>query len=114
MSSRLYFFFSSRRRHTRWPRDWSSDMCSSDLSPRDFVERAQTIQRGDHPEPDELGEARQVIGEGIGACLAHEAEIGRASCREREESAVRSVMLEEEIGRLEQLADMYNEDIRQT
>src|SRR5690625_2854741 len=28
------FFFSSRRRHTRWPRDWSSDVCSSDLSLR--------------------------------------------------------------------------------
>src|SRR5690625_5522762 len=27
------FFFSSRRRHTRWPRDWSSDVCSSDLKP---------------------------------------------------------------------------------
>src|SRR5207253_3145011 len=27
----LRFFFSSRRRHTRWPRDWSSDVCSSDL-----------------------------------------------------------------------------------
>src|SRR5690625_6637400 len=27
----LSFFFSSRRRHTRWPRDWSSDVCSSDL-----------------------------------------------------------------------------------
>src|SRR5690625_7570797 len=27
----LVFFFSSRRRHTRWPRDWSSDVCSSDL-----------------------------------------------------------------------------------
>src|SRR5437870_7257322 len=27
------FFFSSRRRHTRWPRDWSSDVCSSDLFP---------------------------------------------------------------------------------
>src|SRR5439155_11649370 len=27
----LLFFFSSRRRHTRWPRDWSSDVCSSDL-----------------------------------------------------------------------------------
>src|SRR5690625_7168195 len=27
----LDFFFSSRRRHTRWPRDWSSDVCSSDL-----------------------------------------------------------------------------------
>src|SRR5690625_829475 len=25
------FLFSSRRRHTRWPRDWSSDVCSSDL-----------------------------------------------------------------------------------
>src|SRR5215510_4497949 len=28
-----FFFFSSRRRHTRWPRDWSSDVCSSDLTP---------------------------------------------------------------------------------
>src|SRR5215208_7515186 len=28
-----FFFFSSRRRHTRWPRDWSSDVCSSDLLP---------------------------------------------------------------------------------
>src|SRR5207253_4666428 len=27
----IIFFFSSRRRHTRWPRDWSSDVCSSDL-----------------------------------------------------------------------------------
>src|SRR5438309_9771563 len=25
------FFFSSRRRHTRWNCDWSSDVCSSDL-----------------------------------------------------------------------------------
>src|SRR5690625_5571603 len=25
------FFCSSRRRHTSWPRDWSSDVCSSDL-----------------------------------------------------------------------------------
>src|SRR5690625_5920436 len=28
-----FVFFSSRRRHTRWPRDWSSDVCSSDLIP---------------------------------------------------------------------------------
>src|SRR5690606_39680644 len=27
----FYFFFSSRRRHTRFSRDWSSDVCSSDL-----------------------------------------------------------------------------------
>src|SRR6267143_2797077 len=28
----LFFFFSSRRRHTRWNCDWSSDVCSSDLN----------------------------------------------------------------------------------
>src|SRR3712207_892068 len=28
---KLFFFFSSRRRHTRYWRDWSSDVCSSDL-----------------------------------------------------------------------------------
>src|SRR5206468_8341886 len=28
-----FFFFSSRRRHTRSDRDWSSDVCSSDLRP---------------------------------------------------------------------------------
>src|SRR2546429_8515608 len=30
-SARRLFFFSSRRRHTRCSRDWSSDVCSSDL-----------------------------------------------------------------------------------
>src|SRR5947209_16338874 len=29
------FFFSSRRRHTRYWRDWSSDVCSSDLRPEE-------------------------------------------------------------------------------
>src|SRR5215510_9273362 len=36
------FFFSSRRRHTRWPRDWSSDVCSSDLE----VHKAQYGEDG--------------------------------------------------------------------
>src|SRR4029077_18466725 len=31
---RSLLFFSSRRRHTRFKCDWSSDVCSSDLSPR--------------------------------------------------------------------------------
>src|SRR6266568_91816 len=31
MRSLVFFFFSSRRRHTRWNCDWSSDVCSSDL-----------------------------------------------------------------------------------
>src|SRR6266508_6483089 len=33
----IFFFFSSRRRHTRWPRDWSSDVCSSDLLFGDYI-----------------------------------------------------------------------------
>ena len=33
----FFFFFSSRRRHTRLVRDWSSDVCSSDLPYRDGV-----------------------------------------------------------------------------
>src|SRR6266511_5465002 len=31
LSFSFFFFFSSRRRHTRFSRDWSSDVCSSDL-----------------------------------------------------------------------------------
>src|SRR3712207_7430698 len=31
-TSSVFFFFSSRRRHTRYWRDWSSDVCSSDLT----------------------------------------------------------------------------------
>src|SRR5690606_32857023 len=33
----IFFFFSSRRRHTRFSRDWSSDVCSSDLLRREGV-----------------------------------------------------------------------------
>src|SRR5207253_4638896 len=46
-----FFFFSSRRRHTRWPRDWSSDVCSSDLA--DLAEAERAAER----------EARRVLGE---------------------------------------------------
>src|SRR5690625_6521755 len=43
-----HFFFSSRRRHTRWPRDWSSDVCSSDLAAGDDHDLAQ--QHLDRPQ----------------------------------------------------------------
>src|SRR5689334_4650665 len=33
----FFFFFSSRRRHTRWNCDWSSDVCSSDLSDKTII-----------------------------------------------------------------------------
>src|SRR5689334_24149212 len=38
------FFFSSRRRHTRWNCDWSSDVCSSDLGARRRGDRARGAQ----------------------------------------------------------------------
>src|SRR5690606_16478074 len=38
------FFFSSRRRHTRFSRDWSSDVCSSDLR-KGMERRLKTQQR---------------------------------------------------------------------
>src|SRR3712207_9347602 len=44
----VLFFFSSRRRHTRYWRDWSSDVCSSDLSGED-VDAAVAGDRVDGP-----------------------------------------------------------------
>src|SRR5690606_40390475 len=38
------FFFSSRRRHTRFSRDWSSDVCSSDLVELDHLDGAEVVQ----------------------------------------------------------------------
>src|SRR5690606_40927471 len=43
------FFFSSRRRHTRFSRDWSSDVCSSDLAttpPGSCERQGQTVIPG--------------------------------------------------------------------
>src|SRR5439155_15509938 len=42
------FFFSSRRRHTRWPRDWSSDVCSSDLSRAITIRVARIVMAREH------------------------------------------------------------------
>src|SRR6266498_5203739 len=42
MEKRCCFFFSSRRRHTRCGRDWSSDVCSSDL-----LEQRSGLSRGE-------------------------------------------------------------------
>src|SRR5439155_4361293 len=91
-------FFSSRRRHTRWPRDWSSDVCSSDLaSSLGGVVLDQSELSVAHLEDTDAG----IVGDqkafavgmhdrhaGIGQldCLNHlqvvrGQEIGRASCR---------------------------------
>src|SRR2546426_4011018 len=49
----LFFFFSSRRRHTRLQGDWSSDVCSSDLTRR-FTQRISIVlgPYRDVPAPD--------------------------------------------------------------
>src|SRR6266852_9892126 len=53
----VFFFFSSRRRHTICYRDWSSDVCSSDLAevrldlrwslPREVLDRVEALRLSD-------------------------------------------------------------------
>src|SRR6266498_3888405 len=45
----FFFFFSSRRRHTRCGRDWSSDVCSSDLAASLISQQAALALRPDGP-----------------------------------------------------------------
>src|SRR5690554_8171765 len=82
---KFFFFFSSRRRHTRCGRDWSSDVCSSDLI-WDFGSAARHHQIY-NPWLDGEKRARAGISTLRGAFhpdagIAEEVEIGRASCRE--------------------------------
>src|SRR5439155_8101186 len=73
----FFFFFSSRRRHTRWPRDWSSDVCSSDLHPVPAGDEVRVVQdrlqerdvRGDTPDA-ELGDRAAGTGDGDGEVAA--------------------------------------------
>src|SRR2546421_6407515 len=88
--SYFFFFFSSRRRHTRSDRDWSSDVCSSDLHGADVHTVLEQVALQVLQALQVLVElARLAVGhehDAVGA-LEHEAaggvEIGRASCRER-------------------------------
>src|SRR5215213_11200087 len=61
MFLRIFFFFSSRRRHTRLVSDWSSDVCSSDLRLR--VQRAQRANCLD----SEAGGTGKLLGGGHAA-----------------------------------------------
>src|SRR5690349_25148613 len=88
----MYFFFSSRRRHTRSLRDWSSDVCSSDLHE---VATADDGKRGLelalHTKPEiaivDIGlpgiDGYEVAKRIRSAGHEHMFQIGRASCRER-------------------------------
>src|SRR2546429_1973079 len=61
------FFFSSRRRHTRCSRDWSSDVCSSDL--------------GDHRHPRECRPARESGHGCLRRCRGEAARLGPEGAR---------------------------------
>ena len=72
------FFFSSRRRHTRFTSDWSSDVCSSDLGSL----RHAGAHRGS---PDHASEPDPGSGPDGGAsagCRSEERRVGK-ECRSR-------------------------------
>src|SRR5690625_8038334 len=88
----VLFFFSSRRRHTRWPRDWSSDVCSSTAYRRgkSFLRLAFFQKRQGLIPPCKWGlggifatAKTSVIWVPNIELATTEKEIGRASCRER-------------------------------
>src|SRR5215217_2613492 len=56
-----YFFFSSRRRHTRYWRDWSSDVCSSDLAHRVACRSSKSRVECRRERTIEHGSAAQAI-----------------------------------------------------
>src|SRR5256886_9220217 len=87
------FFFSSRRRHTRFDCDWSSDVCSSDLIEGNRIGKHQGVMgqieaqrqavlgvRGRMHLPAKARVDREFPAH---AEVVLKIEIGRASCRER-------------------------------
>src|SRR5256886_11236340 len=92
VSTLFMFFFSSRRRHTRFDCDWSSDVCSSDLD--SSRRRASPKSRMAAPKTEGLGlvdlpplkpsvPALRTIPRADDQLAAEWKQIGRASCRER-------------------------------
>src|SRR3712207_8078436 len=88
-----FFFFSSRRRHTRYWRDWSSDVCSSDLLLRrigrlflDFPGQVGYVLDGDEPAGArslDLGEVySHLLSPALGRLRSEERRVGK-ECRSR-------------------------------
>src|SRR5690606_40836293 len=104
----FYFFFSSRRRHTRFSRDWSSDVCSSDLQNvlkvSAILGLALTISAVftdgyvSVGSVALLGLANSLMWPAIWpltlAGLGRYTKIGRASCRERVWYSVSAILLD--------------------
>src|SRR5260370_31543927 len=95
-TSCLFFFFSSRRRHTRFKCDWSSDVCSSDLVhfvAADFLREGREVGGGGHDAnlavraPDDRKEQGEDEREGRGdrgeaSLRSEERRVGK-ECRSR-------------------------------
>src|SRR2546427_1294378 len=82
----VYFFFSSRRRHTRFDCDWSSDVCSSDLQHEvlhvvgaEVVDADDDLAVGAVHETSRDGVGR--VGRGVGEEIAGDLECGHARLR---------------------------------
>src|SRR6266481_2355844 len=60
-----FFFFSSRRRHTRWNCDWSSDVCSSDLPWRAPYEDMFQLTVAPERAPDRAEEIEVELAAGV-------------------------------------------------
>src|SRR5690349_23271004 len=97
-SDSAHFFFSSRRRHTISLRDWSSDVCSSDLAePVEAVKGASLVAMlvPDLAQAELYKQVEKHLEKGATLLFAHglnvhfklikPRKIGRASCRERVE-----------------------------
>src|SRR6266436_5906370 len=71
----FFFFFSSRRRHTRCSRDWSSDVCSSDLTFR-------TVFATDALRNHTQDKLRKVVDKYLDKVRSEERRVGK-ECRSR-------------------------------
>src|SRR5690348_17363663 len=107
------FFFSSRRRQTRWTGDWSSDVCSTDLP--DVVQSSGlSVESSDevasdldadliaalHAQAAGLHNIRALVSVVLDPASSHYPrwrEIGRASCRERGHTSVAAVTSKENL-----------------
>src|SRR5207302_3313001 len=105
------FFFSSRRRHTRFSRDWSSDVCSSDLRsdvtdlPAPLLADAQAYREKlveaaaelDDALTEKYLEGKALTEDEIRGAVRKGTKIGRASCRERGQITVEDGWLEKRL-----------------
>src|SRR5258707_6446319 len=91
-STERAFFFSSRRRHTRYWRDWSSDVCSSDLPLEDSGLVGREVH--DAVRDDDVDACRRkwnLLEVALEEVRVRDARFGRVGAREGERSEERRV-----------------------